>query len=350
MNNNSELTSLGDILIVDDAPNNLRLLSTMLKSHGYQVRQSINGQLALRAAQLNPPDLILLDISMPQMNGYEVCKHLKSIEKTRDIPIIFISALDQELNKVKAFEIGGVDYVTKPFHLKEVLMRVQHQIMLHRLQHQLQAQNSQLQNEVSERKRAEEEIRFLLKTIQSIRKASDFKAAIEISLSHICVMSAWDCGEAWIPNSDKTKLEYSGIYYTSEQKLQQINYSNEPFRFAPNSGLPGRVWLSKQSEWIEDVLVQDISGYLRGKFASNMELKTGLGVPILVNDQVLAVLVLFKKARSQPEPRLMEVVNTVAAYLSEFIQRKKIEAELIAKIQEIKRLYALYGFPGEARR
>ncbi|HAX77981.1 MAG TPA: hypothetical protein DCY88_19715 [Cyanobacteria bacterium UBA11372] len=337
MNELTASTSPGDILIVDDAPENLRLLSTILKSQGYQVRQSINGQLALRAAQLNPPDLILLDISMPQMDGYEVCKHLKSSEKTRHIPVIFISALDREVNKVKAFELGGVDYITKPFHLKEVLMRVQHQIALHRLQDQLQAQNSRLQKEITERQRAEEEIRFLLTTTKAISKSPDFNAALKITLRYICLMIGWDCGEIWSPNSEGTKLE-SSIWFVRDAKQEALTHPSETFKFAHNFGLPVRVWSSKQPEWIENVLVQDISAFLRSQMGSNMELKTGLGIPILVNDRVLAVLVLFKKTRSQAEQRLIEVVNTVAAHLSEFIQRKKIEAELVVAYKELKRL------------
>jgi CheY-like chemotaxis protein len=338
MNHSTASTSPGDILIVDDSPENLRLLSALLKAQGYQVRQSINGQLALRAAQLNPPDLILLDISMPQMDGYEVCKHLKSSEQTRDIPVIFVSALDREVNKVKAFEIGGVDYITKPFHLKELVIRVHNQITLQRLQHQMKEQNTRLQKEIAERQRAEEEIKFLLTTTQAISKCPDFLAALGITLRHLCGMIGWDCGEVWIPNNEGSKLEYSNIYYIRDKKPEDFQKTSENIRFAPsNFGLPGRVWVSKHSEWIEDVLVQDISIFLRLQMSANMDLKTGLGVPIIVGEKVLAVLVLFKRARSQPEGRLIEVVNTVAAHLSEFIQRKKIEAELVVANKQLKR-------------
>src|SRR5919199_3073156 len=120
--------SVGNILVVDDTPNNLRLLATMLTEQGYEVRSVINGPMALMAAQAAPPDLILLDINMPQMSGYQVCQHLKAVEQTRDIPVIFISALTEALDKVKAFGVGGVDYITKPFQLEEVLARVENQL------------------------------------------------------------------------------------------------------------------------------------------------------------------------------------------------------------------------------
>ncbi len=134
----------GDILIVDDTPANLRLLTGMLSEQGYKVRAAPNGKLALRAAHVAPPDLILLDINMPDMNGYEVCAALKDDPTTRDIPIIFISALDQTEDKVKAFTLGGVDYVTKPFQIEEVLARVRTHLTLYALQRQLAAANQEL--------------------------------------------------------------------------------------------------------------------------------------------------------------------------------------------------------------
>lgn len=143
------------ILVVDDEPNNLRVLSTILSQRGYKVQKAICGNLAVNAAIASPPDLILLDIIMPKVNGYEVCQKLKSNEKTCDIPIIFLSALDQTTDKVKAFEIGGVDYITKPFQVEEVLARIENQLTIKKLQNKLQRKNYQLQREIEARKIAE---------------------------------------------------------------------------------------------------------------------------------------------------------------------------------------------------
>ncbi len=133
-----------DILVVDDTAANLHLLVRLLAEHGYKVRPSINGRLALTAAQISPPDLILLDIMMPEMDGYELCQHLKADERTRDIPVIFISALGDTLDKVRAFAVGGVDYITKPFQTEEVLARIRTHLTIRRLQRELQAQNRRL--------------------------------------------------------------------------------------------------------------------------------------------------------------------------------------------------------------
>ena len=127
-----------DILIVDDTPANLNVLSAMLTPQGYTVRPAISGELALKAAQKSPPDLILLDIRMPGMNGYEVCNQLKSDERLRDIPVIFISALNDIEDKLKAFQAGGVDYINKPFYIEEVIARVQNHITLHQQRQEIQ--------------------------------------------------------------------------------------------------------------------------------------------------------------------------------------------------------------------
>ena len=108
------------ILVVDDVSANLQVLTGMLKARGYRVRPVPSGRLALLAARKDPPDLILLDINMPEMNGYEVCRCLKADEALRGVPVIFISALNENLDKVKAVAIGGVDYITKPFQVEEL--------------------------------------------------------------------------------------------------------------------------------------------------------------------------------------------------------------------------------------
>ncbi len=149
----------GNILIVDDQVATLKVLTNMLTAQGYRVRQAISGSLALKAAQKAPPDLILLDILMPDMDGYEVCERLKADEGTRDVPIIFISVLEDVQDKVKGFAVGGVDYMSRPFQEEEVLARVETHLALRAMQKQLEEKNAQLEQEVTERKRAEEALR-----------------------------------------------------------------------------------------------------------------------------------------------------------------------------------------------
>ncbi len=157
-----------DILVVDDIPANLKLLANILRAQGYRVRPATSGQLALRSAHLKPPDLVLLDIKMPDMEGYEVCQRLKSDAGNADVPVIFISALDETRDKVRGFEAGGVDFITKPFQAEEVLARVETHLSLRRLHQQLERQNAQLQKESAER----------LETERELRDANDFNRKI----------------------------------------------------------------------------------------------------------------------------------------------------------------------------
>jgi diguanylate cyclase (GGDEF)-like protein len=140
-----------DILIIDDTPENLRLLSTILIRQGYGVRKAINGQIALMAAQTVQPDLILLDIMMPEMNGYEVCRHLKANPQTANIPVIFLSALSEGIDKAKAFNAGGSDYITKPFQLEEVLARVRNQLALRAAEVKNKLLSAELEQRVQDR-------------------------------------------------------------------------------------------------------------------------------------------------------------------------------------------------------
>ena len=137
-----------DILIVDDVPANLRLLAKMLSDRGYRVRPVTDGQLALAAVATQPPDLILLDIRMPGMDGYEFCQRLKTDPATRDIPVIFLSAMDAVNDKIRAFSVGGVDYVAKPFQIEEVLARVQTHLTISDLREQLQVANLKMSQEL----------------------------------------------------------------------------------------------------------------------------------------------------------------------------------------------------------
>jgi two-component system, sensor histidine kinase and response regulator len=208
-----EDTHKGDILVVDDKPDNLKLLSFLLSKNGYKVRQATSGEMALETVQNQPPDLILLDILMPNMNGYEVCRQLKASTSTAEIPVIFLSALSDTFDKVKAFELGGRDYITKPFQIQEILARVENQLIVRRQQVMLQQEIrdrqkaeialqeanltlenrvqerttelesalSKLQVEVEEHKRAEDRVQL---SLERERELSDLRSRLIATLSH----------------------------------------------------------------------------------------------------------------------------------------------------------------------
>lgn len=151
-------TYKGDILAVDDTPENLRLLTNLLREYDYKVRPVPNGSMALSVIEMSAPDLILLDIMMPDMNGYEVCSKLKQIPEYAHIPVIFISAIDDMIDKIKAFEVGGVDYITKPFQVEEVLARVEAHLKIHLLQKSLQDKNYELESALQQLRTAQHQL------------------------------------------------------------------------------------------------------------------------------------------------------------------------------------------------
>ncbi|MFQ5578663.1 MAG: response regulator [Anaerolineae bacterium] len=156
------------ILVIDDTPINLRLLAGMLDRHGYTVLSAPGGRQGLATARDALPDLILLDINMPNMDGYEVCQRLKADDATRHIPVIFISALDKVADKVKAFSVGGIDYIPKPFHVDEVLARVVTHLTLRNLQKELEAANRDLEAQINEQRRLNEELQAALAEVKTL--------------------------------------------------------------------------------------------------------------------------------------------------------------------------------------
>ncbi len=141
-------TAKGEILLVDDSVENLSLLSCLLTEYGYSVRSVTNGEMALKTLHVQKPDAILLDIKMPEMDGYEVCTEIKKDENLCDIPVIFLSALNNTADKLKAFACGGVDYITKSYQIEEIAARLENQLTIHR-------QRIALQQEIEKRREAE---------------------------------------------------------------------------------------------------------------------------------------------------------------------------------------------------
>ena len=334
-----------DILVVDDTPDNLRLSIRILQKQGYKVRPVTNGFSALEAIQSSPPDLILLDIMMPDLDGYELCQKLKAEQQFSQIPIIFLSAIEEGINKAKAFEVGGSDYITKPFQMKEVLARVSNQLAVRSLQIQLQEnnqklteQNVQLHQEIAERRQVEMETRLLLRATQAISKSENFESAIDLILRLICETIEWNLGEAWIPSSDGQVLKCALGRYASDLSFSEFRQTSCQLSFAPGVGMPGRIWLGQQSEWIDDVSTAPEQVFLRSQIAANVGLKAAFGVPILADNQVLAVLIFYRDKNLECQPRLLELVSAVATQLGALIQRKQAEESLRLQQKQTERL------------
>ena len=203
-----------NILIVDDTSANLKTLTAIVSERGYQVRPCINGEIALNAVQKKQPDLILLDIRMPGMDGYEVCRRLKEDQNTRDIPVIFISALDEAMDKVKAFELGGVDYITKPFQSEEVMARVKTHLSLRQMQARLEHQNNQLQQANAKLKELDR-----LKSQFLANMSHELRTPLNSIIGFTGIMLQGIAGEI----KDEQKKQLNMVYESAKHLLGLIN-------------------------------------------------------------------------------------------------------------------------------
>jgi len=212
-----------NILVVDDTHDNLRLLTSILTEYDYHVRPVPDGRKALSAAKAKLPDLILLDIMMPDLDGYAVCEQLKADEQTRDVPVIFISALDETFDKVKAFSCGGVDYITKPFQGEEVIARVETHLTLRKMQKSLEA-------EIAERKRAEEALRqhnrelvllsHINQLLQACRTEQETYQVVTETCEHLFPSSS---GGLLLVDESQTTLEVVAFWGNPPPEFQQLS-------------------------------------------------------------------------------------------------------------------------------
>jgi len=287
-----------NILIVDDLPANLQFLSSVLVEQGYQVRPAINGQVALKIAQKTLPDLILLDIQMPNLNGYEVCEQLKANVKTHEIPVIFISALSEVFDKLKAFSVGGVDYITKPFQAEEVLARVNTHLTIHKLQKQLTQQNQELKREIIKRQQAEEEIaertyqlKERVKKLNCLYSVSNLAEEMGISLEEILQRTVEVIPPSWqYPQITGTKIVVDG------QEFKTANFQN-------------KYWL------------QNRNIVIKGQNIGSVE-----------------VCYLEEKPESDDGPFLQEeksLINAISIQLGRIIENKQASEALVERTQEL---------------
>ncbi|MGI0485396.1 GAF domain-containing protein [Pantanalinema rosaneae CENA516] len=351
----------GNILLVDDIPENLHLLTRSLTQQGYQVRGVVSGTMALRAVQIWAPDLILLDIKMPDMSGYEVCQQIKASERSRDIPIIFVSALDEVLDKVQAFAVGGVDYVTKPFQIEEVLARIKTHLALRTAQAQisqlnthleqrvqqrtaeLEAANQELKREITDRQRAEaqlqqqaEQERLVSAIAQRIRQSLDLDTILDTTVAEVQQLLQVDRALIY-----RFEPDWSGIVVVEAVSHQHFSILGKEINdhcFAKHyveGYRQGRVQV------LEDIMTADLTP-CHTELLASFHIRANLAVPILHEEQLWGLLTVNQcthpRQWSSLEISLLQQLSTqvaIAIHQSELYQQvQHLNTDLEQQIQE----------------
>jgi DNA-binding response OmpR family regulator/two-component sensor histidine kinase len=322
----------GTLLIVDDTQTNRDLLSEILVAKGYHVLTASDGHQALAATASTPPDLILLDIKMPGMDGYQVCQELKQKGPTQDIPIIFMSVLEDTADKVRALNVGGADYITKPFEFPEVLARIETHLALRNARRQLQEANDELerrfrelkesnrhlQEEIAERARVESQRDAMLKTLQE--RTAQLEALREVGLQ----LSAQLDLESVLRSVVSRAVELLGgaggslnLYRPERDCLEVVTTEGQAIlppgsTFQRNQGLSGKVWDSGQVLAVDDY--QHWGG--QNNAGRPVPITAAIGVPIRWGERFLGTLVVVDTARrtfSQSDTDLLGLFATQAA-------------------------------------
>ncbi|NEO83326.1 MAG: response regulator [Spirulina sp. SIO3F2] len=312
-----------DILVVDDTPTNLRLISQILTNRGYRVRGVTNGPTALKAALVKPPDLVLLDINMPEMDGYTVCRRLKAAPQTVKIPVIFLSALSDASDKVKAFEAGGVDYITKPFRFEEVLVRVENQLTLQYIQRQLAQQSLIL-----------EQFSTHLKELHRLD-----------TNDHVTLTDRFD--DYLSTGCRLLNLTSGSVSCIEGEQYQVIATHTEPDGIAPQDNVPlaqtysAQVVKSQQTQAYHDV--SQVHELTDATVSHNLGVQTYIGAPLWVRGQIYGVLVFMDSGvRSHPfTDREVELVELMAQSLSKVIathqaDEQRLQAEQALRLEKQK--------------
>jgi signal transduction histidine kinase/DNA-binding response OmpR family regulator len=329
-----QLAPKADILIVDDVPDNLRVLSAMLGQQGYKVRKVLNGRLALAATNSAPPDLILLDIRMEGMDGYEVCQRLKASVQTASIPIIFLSALNDVLDKVKAFEVGGVDYITKPFQVEEVLARVENQLTIRSLQKQLQEYNTVLEIRVEERTSQLQtmlEYEALLKEITDrVRDSFDEQQVLQATVQEVATgLRIIGCD---IGIFDRETHTETILYEYCQDEIASAEGEVISLDLLP--GLYQQILQGNPTQFCVLPFSQSITRDIGGRFAI-------LSCPLMNDQGVFGTFWLFKQREEWFSILEVRLVQQVANQCAIALRQARLYQAVEQQVKELERLHSL---------
>jgi response regulator RpfG family c-di-GMP phosphodiesterase len=297
------------ILIVDDTPASLRLLSNILSAGGYQVLPAISGELALIAANKNRPDLILLDICMPEMDGFEVCRRLRA--QTLDMPVIFVSALAETTDKVKGFELGGVDFVSKPYQRDELLARVRTHLELNQLRHHLEervaARNAELKDSEVQIQRLNRTLRTVSICNQDLVRARNEEDLLNAICRHIVKTGGYQLACVAYP------AEHTGLCSIAHFGNETMFQHHEELASKSDYASHCQMLIAQQER--RTTLCNHLDE-CRLEFPVDADIKSVLALPLLNNEHLLGVLAAYSSTRDNFDAREIQLMEELAADLA----------------------------------
>jgi len=341
MNNETRAARRARILVVDDTTANLQLLTNLLTRHGYSVFPASDGELALEFVRSTLPELILLDIRMPEMDGYEVCRRFKADERTCAVPVIFISILEDERDKVEGFQAGGVDYITKPFQPEEVLARVRTHLTLRELTGNLEHKvverteelviaNERLQREIAERKRAEQALRLNAERMETLLRLNQMANATldditSFAFEAALLVTGSRLGYLAFMNEDETVLT---MQLWSREAMSECNVTGGPRIFpVETTGLWGEAVRRRRP-----IITNDYSApnpWKQGMPEGHVRLARHMNLPVIVGGRIVLVAGVGNKAEDYDETDVTQLTLLMEG-MWRLIERKRSE-EALAK-------------------
>lgn len=343
----------GNLLIIDDQPDNLRVLSSILQGYGFTVRKALNGEMALRAIHSTKPDLILLDVCLPGIDGYEICSLLKQNYETQTIPVIFLSALDAVPNKVKGLQLGGVDYITKPYQSEEVIARIQQQLTIQHQQRQLAEQNQKLQEANRKLQEAEAALQQVNANLeqQAHARTAEIKQALE-----------FEARLKRITDKVRDSLDEKQILQTAVQELAEgLNtvgcnagiYSHD--RTTATVACEFNHTLCSfvgQSFYLRDSSFEHVYGeLLKGQYShfskvlidreNNSLTYTVLACPVYIEQEVIGDLWLYRPEHQRFSDSEIRLVQQVANQCAIALRQARLYESSQAQIRELEKLNRL---------
>jgi PAS domain S-box-containing protein len=304
----------GRVLVVDDNPENVALIRAQLHRAGHTVAVASSGQAGLEAALAAPPDVVLLDVMMPGMDGYEVCRRLRADPRTHALPIVILTALHDRTDKIRALEAGADEFLSKPVDRAELLARVGSLLRLKRTYDQLAAERTRLAAQL-----AVAEVHAAVSTLD--------EAARQV-LTEICTTLKWDLGLIWRTDERGEELHCVDVWHREGVDVSEMQRLTRELRYPADQGLLGHAWTRREPRWLADVTVEP--GFRRAEAALAAGLHGAFWFPIVASGETVGVMEFFSREIAQPDAHLLAWMDAIGQQIGQYVERHRAQEALRA--------------------